>query len=263
MKKSMAVVYKHMKPSGEVFYIGIGQTKERAYSKVGRNLHWINTVEKYGYEVEILKSDLSWEDACELEQILIEYYGRKDLQKGSLVNLTAGGEGVQGYKHTEKTRHILSNSMNCFYRKEQSRQALKLATMSNTGKRKVEGKIAKEEVILLYNIHTVSELANKVGVSYPTMQSYLKEIGIYEKRKNLSSPTEESNRKRSESLKGKRTKKVQQYSLTGHRLKEYNSVQEASMAVRGSVKHAGSISACCSGKQKTAYGYAWKYKNYV
>lgn len=257
----MAVLYRHLKPSGEVFYIGIGQTKERAYSKVSRSLHWTNTVEKYGYEVEILKSDLSWEDACEMEQILIEYYGRKDLQKGSLVNLTAGGEGIQGYTHTEKTRRILRKSMNCFYRKEQSRQALKLATMSNTGKRKVEVGITKEEVVQLYNTYTISELANKVGVSFPTMQNYLKEIGIYEKRKNLSAPTEETNRKRSESLKGKGTKRVLQYSLTGNRIKEYNSIQEASIAVRGSMKHAGSISACCNGKQKTAYGYAWKYKN--
>jgi hypothetical protein len=256
----MAVLYRHVKPSGEVFYIGIGQNKERAYSKASRSLHWTNTIEKCGYEVEILKSDLSWEDACEIEQILIKYYGRKDLQEGSLVNLTAGGEGIQGYTHTEKTKHILRNSMNCFYRKEQSRQALKLATMSNTGKRKVETEITKEEVILLYNTHTILELANKIGVSFPTMQNYLKEIGIYKKRKNLSAPTTETNKKRSESLKGKGTKGVQQYSLTGNRIKDYKSVQEASIAVKGSVKHAGSISACCSGKQKTAYGYAWKYK---
>jgi hypothetical protein len=195
-----------------------------------------------------------------MEQILIEYYGRKDLKKGLLVNLTAGGEGIQGYNHTKETRRVLKSNMNCFYRKEQSRQALKLAIMSNTGKRKVENKVDREEITTLYTMHTISELADKVGVSFPTMQKYLKEMGIYEKRKNLSAPTVETNRKRSESLKGKGTKAVQQYSLTGNKIKEYSSLQEASISIKGSVKHVGSISACCNGKQKTAYGYAWKYK---
>jgi len=36
----MAVVYRHLKPCGEVFYIGIGNDKDRAYSKRGRNKFW-------------------------------------------------------------------------------------------------------------------------------------------------------------------------------------------------------------------------------
>jgi len=59
-------------------------------------------VEKYGYEVQILKTDLTWEDACELEMILISYYGRKDLNKGKLVNKTDGGDGTIGCHSTRK-----------------------------------------------------------------------------------------------------------------------------------------------------------------
>ena len=86
-------VYRHLKPNGETFYIGIG-TDNRPYQKKSRSKFWKDIVKKYpNYEVQVLKSDLNWKDACELEQILISYYGRRDLGEGTLVNLTDGGEG--------------------------------------------------------------------------------------------------------------------------------------------------------------------------
>jgi hypothetical protein len=91
----MALVYRHIKPDGEVFYIGIGSNKKRAYTKHGRNRFWHNTVAKYGYEVQILTNNIDYDFAKELEMILISYYGRRDLKKGSLVNLTDGAEGNQ------------------------------------------------------------------------------------------------------------------------------------------------------------------------
>lgn len=113
------IVYRHLKPNGETFYIGIGKLKRRPYSKANRNQWWHNIVNKYGYEVQVLKSDLTLEDACELEQMLIAYYGRKDLGLGPLVNLTDGGEGVLGLKgnigntgkkHSEETKKRISNA---------------------------------------------------------------------------------------------------------------------------------------------------------
>jgi hypothetical protein len=85
-------IYYHLKPCGEVFYIGIGNDK-RPNSKQNRNKYWHNIIEKYGYEVQVLKNDLSWEDAIELEILLISWFGRKDLKLGTLVNMTDGGEG--------------------------------------------------------------------------------------------------------------------------------------------------------------------------
>ena len=85
-------IYYHLKPCGEVFYIGIGNDK-RPNSKQNRNKYWHNIIEKYGYEVQVLKNDLSWEDSIELEILLISWFGRKDLKLGTLVNMTDGGEG--------------------------------------------------------------------------------------------------------------------------------------------------------------------------
>jgi len=38
--------------------------------------------------------NLNWEDACKKEIEFIELYGRRDLNKGTLVNLTDGGEDI-------------------------------------------------------------------------------------------------------------------------------------------------------------------------
>jgi len=100
----MALVYRHLKPSGEVFYIGIGSSKKRAYSKSCRNKHWIHTVNKYGYEVQILTNNIDIEFAREIEVNLISYYGRMDLKKGTLVNKTDGGEGFKNMSLDERLK---------------------------------------------------------------------------------------------------------------------------------------------------------------
>lgn len=91
----MALVYRHIKPNGEVFYIGIGVNKKRAYSKHGRNRYWHNVINKYGYEVQILTNGIDYDFAKEIEMLLIAHYGRRDLNRGTLVNLTDGAEGNQ------------------------------------------------------------------------------------------------------------------------------------------------------------------------
>ena len=106
----MAVIYRHLKPCGEVFYIGIGEKESRAYDIYQRNKWWKNVTSKYGCEVQILKRNLSWKDACELETILISYYGRKDLQTGLLVNLTDGGERVLGRIMTKEHKQKISDA---------------------------------------------------------------------------------------------------------------------------------------------------------
>lgn len=100
-------IYRHIKNNGEVFYIGIGSLK-RPYNKYKRSKFWKNITSKESYEIDILKKNLSWEEAYELEKILISYYGRRDLNKGTLVNHTDGGEGCSGLKHSSETKYKLS-----------------------------------------------------------------------------------------------------------------------------------------------------------
>jgi hypothetical protein len=88
----MAIVYQHRrKDTNEIFYIGIGEEKKRAYV-YGRNPHWNRLVDKHGYEVEILHENLTLEEACKIETKLIKEIGRADLKLGPLTNLTDGGD---------------------------------------------------------------------------------------------------------------------------------------------------------------------------
>ena len=97
-------VYRHLKLNGEVFYIGIGQSDKfkRAYDKINRSKYWKSVVNKHGYEVQVLTTKLTKEEAIHLEVILIDYYKRADCCGGTLVNMTDGGEGTCGYKHIDK-----------------------------------------------------------------------------------------------------------------------------------------------------------------
>lgn len=93
----MAYVYRHIRlDKNEVFYIGIGSdgSYKRAFSKKYRNRHWRFIVDQTDYEIEIMMDDLTWEQAQEKEREFICLYGRRDLDKGTLVNMTDGGDGL-------------------------------------------------------------------------------------------------------------------------------------------------------------------------
>jgi hypothetical protein len=110
----MAYVYQHIREdNNEVFYIGIGSDKsfKRANEfSSGRNSYWRNIKNKTNIKVKIIYKDVSWDDACEIEQLLIDMYGRKDLMKGTLVNMTDGGDGSVNIIVSKDTREKLSKA---------------------------------------------------------------------------------------------------------------------------------------------------------
>ncbi len=107
----MAIVYKHIRlDTNEVFYVGIGSEKRRAYSDYKRSKHWHSVVNKVGYKIQLLYEDIDWEKACKIEQELIKLYGRKDLGLGTLVNMTDGGDGRFGAKASDETKKKMSQS---------------------------------------------------------------------------------------------------------------------------------------------------------
>jgi hypothetical protein len=101
-------VYGHFKnDTNEIFYVGKGQD-DRAYVTEHRNPYWINVVNKHGYKVKILFYFDHEKLAFSTEKYLIKKIGRHDLKMGPLANMTDGGEGASGYKHTDKTKAIIS-----------------------------------------------------------------------------------------------------------------------------------------------------------
>lgn len=111
-KTNKYCVYRHRRlDNNNIFYIGISSNFERPYhTKSNRNKFWNNIVNKTNYEVEIVATDLFKEDAKELEVFMISLYGRSNLGLGTLSNLTNGGEGTTGYKHTQETKLKISKA---------------------------------------------------------------------------------------------------------------------------------------------------------
>jgi|AACY02.14.fsa_nt_gi hypothetical protein len=109
-------VYVHKKPNGQIFYVGIGNEK-RPYNKFRKNPYWKNTINKYpNYIIEIIDENLTWGNACVIEKRLIKKYGRK-CDGGILCNITLGGDGAYGLKHSQETKEKLketsSKNKNC------------------------------------------------------------------------------------------------------------------------------------------------------
>ena len=107
----MAYVYKHIRhDTNVVFYVGISSDKNysRAHSKKGRSSFWKNITSLSKYSVEIVSDNLSWQEACKKEKELIQLYGRRDLNTGTLCNHTEGGDGVHGYKHSQERLNRIS-----------------------------------------------------------------------------------------------------------------------------------------------------------
>jgi len=97
----MFYTYAHYTPQGRLFYIGKGQG-ERANAFYKRGIYWNNVVKKYGTpKVEVLASWDTETEAFEHEKLLISCF--KDMGY-KLANLTDGGEGTSGYKHTDEQR---------------------------------------------------------------------------------------------------------------------------------------------------------------
>lgn len=111
------VVY-GLRVSGTPYPFYVGKGRER------RPLHhfWSDSIAKRSYKnniikkamrenkpiiAEILYDRVSDEEACALEMFLIDYFGRKDIGTGILVNQTDGGDGTTGAKLTENHKKLI------------------------------------------------------------------------------------------------------------------------------------------------------------
>jgi len=154
----MACVYKHIRiDTNDVFYIGIGKTLNRAYSKYNRNKYWKNIVNKNNgvFLIELLHTDLTWEEACQKERQYIRQYGRSDICSGTLCNLTDGGEGISNLKHSEETRLKISiAAKNRFKYKPHCRKG---GVFVNSNSRKVV--LINLKTYIIYKFDTLVEAA--------------------------------------------------------------------------------------------------------
>lgn len=191
----MAIVYIHRRkdiedPFLNVFYVGIGVDKKRAFQKYSysRNALWFNVINKVDYDIEITHSDILYDEACAIERYLISFYGRKDLKLGNLCNMTDGGTGILNFILSDEARKSKSEKMsganNPFFGKKHSEETMK-KIKANRPKTQNSEETKKRFREFLKNYHPIR---GKFGKDNPN----------YGKKRS-----EETKRKMSETKKGK------------------------------------------------------------
>lgn len=246
----MAKVYAHRRLSDDViFYIGISVGEKRPYSSRGRNYDWKKEVKIHGgFKVEILYTDISLEEAKNIEIKLISEYGRRNLGLGTLVNWTDGGEGVSGFKRSKDSNKKQSESMKKISDRYKTEEFKK--TMSNVTSKEKNGMYGKS--------HT-EEALEKIK------NSWTKEKRDLYKKMNLGDKNPmfgKKNEYRSETNKlqvggnNPRARQVSQYDLNGNLIQEFSCIKEAQEKTGVS-----KIGAKCKGHRKQTGEYIFKYKN--
>lgn len=95
-------VYLHRRETdGRLFYVGKGKAR-RAWAKSGRNRHWRHVAAIHGVAVTVIADHLPEVCALSLERAIIASV------PSGLVNLTDGGGGATGWRHSEETKRRIS-----------------------------------------------------------------------------------------------------------------------------------------------------------
>jgi len=101
----------------EVIYIGKGSGNRHLVHLRRKDKHpltqRIQWIRNQGLEpvIDFICQGVDEEFAFLVEQEAIAKYGRKDLGKGPLLNLTDGGDGIVGHRHTEDARSRISAAL--------------------------------------------------------------------------------------------------------------------------------------------------------
>ena len=126
-------VYQHIRLDTQTpFYVGKGKGS-RSTSKYHRNPYWKNIVDLHGYRVEFLEKDLSEEQAFFLEKNWIAAYR---LIGQCEANLTLGGEGASGHKHSCETLQKIKKvgPANGMFGKKRTLEERNAVSKANTGR---------------------------------------------------------------------------------------------------------------------------------
>ena len=130
-------IYRHVSPIGRV-YVGITsqdvETRWRHGDTYRNSTYFKRAIRKYGwknFKHEILFTNVEEERAKRLEIELIRHY--KGL--GISYNLTNGGDGTNGYHHTDEYKQFKSQQMKEFFSTERGKEICAKGGKTNLGKK--------------------------------------------------------------------------------------------------------------------------------
>lgn len=149
MAERLYYVYEHWRlDKDECFYVGKGHGG-RAYSLKNRNKHHQAIVAKLNrigsaFEVRMVATGLLEEDAFRLEMERINFWRESGVD---LANLTKGGEGISGFRHSDETKKKLSDmnkGMPAVFKGRKHTEETK-QLLSEIGKKRGAPKLTKEQ----------------------------------------------------------------------------------------------------------------------
>ena len=255
-------LYYHKNPlTKELFYIGIG-TNKRAWDFIsGRNSHYKNYIKKHGEPiVDIIKENLTKEEACSLEMEYIAKYGRKGIESnGILLNKSIGGEIIAlGNKFTEEQKLKIKNS---HLGKKQSEETKLKRSNSSKGKPKPDGFMndkLREKISIANKGKKHSKIHINKGI--PRSKETKQKISKANSKPKPEGFGNTIKQNRNHKLIGeKNSKPIIQLDTQNNIICEFKSVKEALKYFKKSINNS-CITACLKGRQKTAFEYVWKYK---
>lgn len=252
-------IYKISDELGNVRYIGKSNNpRRRLYQHINdkSNLHkfnWLNSIIKRGSKpiIEIIEKV-----SVDIWQEREIYWISKFKEDGfDLINLTLGGDGGNGMKHTEESREKIRKYKQGIKLSEEHKKSI-----SESVKKKAEespnynrsGNNLKQPIDkdLLYQLYIVDNL------SMPKIAEKLEcsEKKVFDNLKDYSIKKDKRIWKKQCASKDKKT--VLQYDLNGNLVKEWVSLKSASKFYKNT-----NISSCCRGESVTASGFIWRYKD--
>lgn len=246
----MIGIYKITSPSGKTYIgqsIDIDNRWKRYYKrlKCKKQPKLFNSLNKYGFEnhifeiiEECLESELEQKETHH-KQLELDKVGG-DWLKVLFCHLI---DGKGGHKSEETKRKM---------RKPRSEETkLKMSKMRK-GIPKPTGYGIKVSLRFLGKKQSIETCINK--------SKALKGRIFSKEHKEKISKSQKGKLKPKPITFGLRLEKpINQYDLNGNFIKEWESAKKAVINLKG--KYTCSITDCCIGRQKTAYGYIWKYKN--
>ena len=231
-------VYMHISPSGKR-YIGLTcQCPETRWANgcgYKGNPYFDKAIKKYGWDSFqhiIIADGLSQEDACDMEKKLIFQYNTIDKDNG--YNMTLGGLGALGYRHTDETkarlREHFSGEGNPFYGKRHSDEVIQI--LRDKAKNKVSPMLGKHHTQEVKDkLRQMRLAADYSGTKHP----------LYGKRGSQNP----------------KAKKVLQIDKDSNAIIQ---IWGCAVDIRNELGFCTApIYNCCNGKKDIAYGYKWQY----
>jgi hypothetical protein len=235
-------LYVHINKLNFKSYIGI--TRRNPIYRWGKNGYYYKTqyfgrvIKKYfwvGFYHDVLYSNLTKLEAETLEYILIKKLHLNDKRFGYNIDNGGTSKGKVGLKTKQKMSDNISKKVNQY-------------SLDGTYLNTYKG--AKEAMkITGVDKSAISMVCSKKRISAGEF------LWCFEG----DHPNIELANKNINKILNRKEKKISKYDLNGSIVNKYNSLTEASKSIDGSINHIGNISSCCNGKQRTSYGYIWRY----